>query len=85
MLKPVLTTTRSLSLGATRANFDRSNSREEMKAAAGSAKKAAEEQAKKNAAGLEAMEKEVAELEARLKAIPDHVAGYLGCLSVYQG
>jgi len=56
-----------------------------MKAAAGSAKKAAEEQAKKNAAGLEAMEKEVAELEARLKAIPDHVAGYLGCLSVYQG
>lgn len=67
VLRQLLTTDRVLVSRFDRFLFGRRNSKEEEKASVEVAKKAAEEQASK----LEAIEKEVAELEARMKVDPE--------------
>jgi hypothetical protein len=71
VFKQLLTTDKVVATGTDNVYFGRIRSREEKAASVAAAKKAAEEQVKKDAADLEAIEKEVAELETRLKANPE--------------
>ncbi len=71
VFKQLLTTDKVVATGTDNVYFGRKRTTKERQQSVVEAKRAAEEQAKKIAAELEAMEKEVAELEARLKADPE--------------
>ena len=71
VFKQLLTTDKVVATGTDNVYFGRIRSSEEKAASVAAAKKAAEEQVKKDAADLEAIEKEVAELATRLKANPE--------------
>lgn len=70
VLRELLTTDKVVATGSDRTYFGRKRTKQEVAEAVAAAKKAAEEQAKKDAEKLEALEKEIAELEANLKAEP---------------
>ena len=70
VLKQLLTTNKVVATRSDNVYFGKQRTKEERAAAIAAAKKAAEAQAKKESAQLEAIEKEVAELEAKLKADP---------------
>ena len=70
VLKELLTTQQVVASGNDRFYFGRKNSPEERAAAAAAQKKANEEMEKKEAAELAVMEKEIAKLEAAVKADP---------------
>ena len=65
-----MTTDKVVATGNDKTYFGKLRSSDEKAVAAATAKKAAEEQAKKDAARVKALEKEVAALEAKLKANP---------------
>ena len=71
VLKQLLTTDKVVATGTDRTYFGRKLSREETQAAAEAAKLAAEKQAKADAAEIESLEQQVAELEAQAKANPE--------------
>ena len=72
VLKQLLTTDMVVATRADNAYFGRKRSKEEIAVVAAEARKEAEEQAQKAAAEIEAIEKEIAELEARLKVNPEN-------------
>jgi hypothetical protein len=71
VFKQLLTTDKVVATKTDNTYFGRRRTREEVAASVAAAKKAAEEQARKDAAELEEVKKEVADLEARLKANPE--------------
>ena len=71
VLKQLLTTDKVVATGNDNVYFGKKRTKEERAEAVAAAKKAAEEQAKKDAVELEALKQEVAELEAKLKANPE--------------
>ena len=70
VFKQLLTTDKVVATRTDNIYFGQKRSREEIKEAVGLARKAAEEQAKKEAAELQEAEKEIAELKASLKDNP---------------
>ncbi|HIE98759.1 MAG TPA: DUF1588 domain-containing protein [Planctomycetes bacterium] len=74
VLKQLLTTDKVVATKTDNVYFGRKHTPEERQASVTAAKKAAEEAARKDAADLVAAEKEVAELEATLKANPEEKA-----------
>ena len=74
VFRQLLTTDKVVATRTDNVYFGRKRTKEETAEAVAVAKKAAAEQAKKDAAALEVIEKEVADLEASLKANPDNNA-----------
>ncbi len=74
VFRQLLTTNKVVATKTDNTYFGERRSREQISAAAAAAKKAAAEQAAQAAAEIKAIEKEVAELEARLKANPNEQA-----------
>ncbi|MHC4876631.1 MAG: DUF1588 domain-containing protein [Planctomycetota bacterium] len=74
VFRQLLTTDKVVATRNDNVYFGRRRTKEETAAAVAAAKQAAEEQAKKDAAALETVKKEVAGLEARQKANPDDKA-----------
>lgn len=70
VLKRLLTTDKVVATGDDKTYFGRQRSQQERAAVIAAAKRAAAEQAKQLAAEIKSLEKEVAELEAKLKANP---------------
>ena len=70
VLRQLLTTDKVVATGNDKTYFGKLRSSDEKAVAAATAKKAAEEQAKKDAAQVKTLEKEVAALEAKLKGSP---------------
>jgi hypothetical protein len=71
VLQQMLTTQQVVASRNDHTYFGRKNNPEERQAAVAAKKKADAEQAKKDAAAVEVLQKEVAQLEAKLKADPD--------------